>query len=506
VKRPRLAGLPVLLLILAAAFFCYGGPGIRALGFYHDDWILWSYLHFAPAGFRPGMAALARQNGSLLLRPLGIPLYSGLYRLFGLDPLPWQATLLLVNALAAFAVYRLLLRYRAPERLAALGAILFLAWPSKDATMFWPCVMINSLSLLAWLTAYSFQLDYIETGKTRRLAAALALLAASLALYDQTLFVLPLWLVSPGLTARGPSRRAMRGTAAASVVTALYLGYKMILVPRVLGVPFNKTVVLSVRHFAFTYVAGLNAAFGPKLILFCLATLRDAAAAHPLVVAAALACPWLALTLRASPGNPERPDLRPLIFFGAGLFALGYLPIAVSDYLPTPLNQMNRINQVPQLGLILAALGLGLRLAPRRRLQLAAGALASLLVAVHVGLAGDWAESYRRQNEIRAMLLTDLDRWPAGKTLLLLQRERYVKDKVPVFDAHYDITGAARIWTGDPGRTADVVSPRMDFLPGGVVTAWGKRPYADVVLLDVPSRRLIPSTSYRDYHWRAPRP
>jgi hypothetical protein len=165
---------------------------------------------------------------------------------------------------------------------------------------------------------------------------------------------------------------------------------------------------------------------------------------------------------------------------------------------------MNRVNEVPVLGLILALIGLGtLKLKPRL-LERGACALASVLLAVHVGLACFWMESYRRQNVVRDQVLANLSRWPADKTLLLMLPERYVADKVPVFDAKYDITGAVQIWTGDPNRNADTVSPRMDFAPDGVVTSAGHVPYDRFVLLES-ARGIFTKINYGNFSFRAPK-
>lgn len=490
--------------LLAAAFACYGGPRISRLGFYHDDWILLSYMRFAPTGFVSAMDALRRSNGTLLFRPLGLPLYSLLYLVFGLNPLGWQSALLLTNALTAFSLERIMRRYGVPERAALLGAVLFLCWPSKDSTMFWPFVIINSASLTMMLAAYLRHLDYVDEGRPASLALSTAAVVASLALYDQCVFIPALWLVTPRLVAEGAPARARRGAAAAGAATAAFLAYKLIFVPHAMGVPFNKTFELTASHFLKTFPRGLTANLGPRLAWYCLRSLRWAFLSAPLTAAAAAALAWLA------PGREEaaergRSRTVALVVLAAGFFLLGYLPIAVSDYSPTPINHLNRINEVPAAGLILGLIGLGgLTLTPRR-LDRAAAALASFLLAVHVGLACVWAESYRRQNDVRDLILKNLPAWSADKVLLVLLPDRYVADKAPVFDAHYDVTGAARIWTGDESRRADTVSPRMDFAPDGAATAFGKVPYGSLLLLEVRGRRLTP-VRFRDMHWRAPGP
>ena len=57
-------------------------------------------------------------------------------------------------------------------RLALLGALLFLVFPDKDATMFWPVAIPISLALLMFLSAYRLHLSYVETGRRLSLASA----------------------------------------------------------------------------------------------------------------------------------------------------------------------------------------------------------------------------------------------------------------------------------------------------------------------------------------------
>ncbi|HEX4046401.1 MAG TPA: hypothetical protein VH309_01125 [Elusimicrobiota bacterium] len=493
-----------LLLLLGAAFLCYGGPRIARLGFYLDDWILLSFMRFAPAGFLSSASALIAAEKSLLFRPLDAPLYAALYSLFGLRPLAWQAALLLVNVLTAFAAGRVLLRYGVSERAAALGALLFLAWPDKDATMFWPFVIINSLSLLSMLAAYLAHLEYVESGRGRFLGISAALLLISLSLYDQCAFFFLLWLVTPRLLDEGVSRRARRGALAAAAAAGAFLLYKFALAPALFAIPYNKTFALSPGHFFRIFYSGLSVAFGPRLIAFCLYSLKVAFTVAPFLAGAALLYPWLLLKLPAAPSSPRPAGGRALIALGALVYLLSCLPIAVSDYSFTPINHMNRLNEVPTLGLLFVLIGLGTSKLKARVLERGACALASVLLAVHVGLSCFWVESYRRQNAVRAQVLEHLGAWPADKTLLLLLPERYVADKVPVFDANYDITGAVRVWTGDEKRRADAITPRMDFEPDGVVTDWGKLPYASCLLL-VSSKDLLTKFGYRNFSRRPPK-
>ena len=487
-----------MLLLAAAAFVCYGGTRMTRLGFYHDDWAILSLLHFSPPDLPSRCAALTRGITSLLFRPLEIPLYAGLYALFGLNPLPWQLALLGVNAALAAGVRRLLLAYGVSARLALLGALVFLAFPSKDATMFWPIVIVNSLALLMFLSAYLLHLDYVKTGRPMSLGGAAALLLLCLATYDQCFFLAALWAVAPGpLNAEARARRR-RGATVGACVTAAFAVYKFWIVPQVFSVPYNKTIVLSAARFLSVYRDGLAASLGPATAAYAAKAAWSALRLSPLVAAAAIILPWLLLAEDDPDAAP--PGGRPLIGLGIGIFVLGYLPIAVSNYIPTPFNHMNRINQVPALGLVLAAVGASARGKRRTWPAVLGCALAALLLSAHVAFADAWARSYQEQLRVRDLIISQARQWPAGATLLLLMPETFIEGKAPIFLEHWDITGAARIWTEDPARTADVITERTDFFPEGVALRPGspRLPYASVRLLET-RRGLFTPVGFHDF-------
>ena len=492
--QPRL--LP-LVALASVALVAVGGPVLLRLGFYHDDWATLSFLHFSAPGLPARMASLARGTPALWFRPLDMPILAALYGLFGLRPLPWQLALFSANVFLAEAVYRLLRRYETPPRAALLGAALFLVYPNKDATMFWTALILNSLALLCFLRAVLCQLDYVETGRRSSLALAAALLLASLATYDQCFFLPCLWAVTPGLSRDGVPRRARVSLAAAAGVVAAFAFYKFWLVSHVLGFAYNKTILLSPAHFLAVYRDGLGTALGGGVILSVLRAAWSELRSSPALSAAALALPWLIGTaLGADDAPAAAPRRTELLILGAGVFLLGYLPIAVSDYFPTAFNHMNRINQVPVLGLILGATALF-----RRPRDLAlGGGLASILLLAHAASAGAWAESFRRQQDIKALIQAHAADWPAGTTLVLALPEPFVSGKAPLLLEYWDLSGAAQIWTEDASRRADVVNERTDFRPEGIVLRPGRAPLPyDAVVFAAVERGVFAKVSYQNF-------
>ncbi|MBI5624260.1 MAG: hypothetical protein HY924_10805 [Elusimicrobia bacterium] len=482
-------------LLACAGLVCYGGPTLLDLGFYHDDWFSLTHIHFAPDTFPHRVTALAQGDVSQLFRPFDLILWPLLYSLFGLDPLPWQVLLLCVNVGIGLACAALLMRFKVPLGLALVGGLLLLSYPSKDANLFWPLNIINPLSFLFYLLGHLAFLRFTDSGSRRSLLACGATLLLSVTTYDQTAFLPLCWLITPRLFEDGIAPRVRNATLAAMALVAAFLCYKLLFVPHFFGVPFRKALLLSPWHFIKTYLAGLNAQFGPRLILTVLFSAVKAAASSPLVCLAGLAIPWLCLAAGGKDeAKPRTAPAESLVLLGAAVFFLGYLPIALSDYTPTPLNHQNRINLAPSLGIILTGLGCAAGRVPAGRGPAVLALLASVFLTAHVWSAGVWAESYRLQCEVMELVQRRLPEWPADKTLLVRLPERYVEDKAPVFDAYWDVTGAIRLATGDVRRRAVTVSPRMRFeADRAVEPGMPDIPYKDALILDTARGTLEPA-------------
>ena len=472
--------------LLLAAFVCYGGLGIARLGFYHDDWHLLAAMHFAPGGWVSGMRALVDLAPAIVFRPLEIPVFSAFYNLFGLNPLPWQATLLAINLACAWMLRSVLRRFGASPAAALLGALIALAYPAKDSTMFWSTTIFISLSLLLFLIAFDQHLRHSsKAGKTSLFIVACCLLA-SFTLYDQCLLLFPIFFLAPAHS-KEEHRRKLHGTLLAGIILAVVILYQFVLAPLALGVSHNKTVNLSLSHGLYVYYAGIGTLAGSELVRSAAALFWIALRSAPILAVCAL----IATAAALRPQTREKSaDVRRLFALAAGFYVLGYLPIAFSDYNPTPLNHFNRINLVPAYGAAIAACALLEYL--RRRAALAVGALlAAFLIVAHAGSASVWAESYRRQLALRDAILAQIVRWPRDSVLFIHLKEEFVAGKAPVFLAHYDSTGAARLWTGDRDRRTDMLGPGTRFLSAEVDNNGRKVPYDKATILDEMDGRLL---------------
>ena len=472
--------------LLFAAFVCYGGLGIARLGFYHDDWHLLAAMHFAPGGWISGMRALIALAPAIVFRPLEIPVFSGLYDLFGLNPLPWQAALLAINLACAWMLKNVLRRFGASPAAALIGALVALAYPAKDSTMFWSTTVFISLSLLLFLIAFDRHLGHVHKAGKSELFIVAACLLASFTLYDQCLLLFPVFFLAPAHS-KEERRRRLSGTILASALFAVVILYQFVLAPLVLGVAHNKTVQFSLSHGFYVYTKGIETLFGAELGRSTASLFWNALRSAPVLAFCALIAAAAALRPQA---RGKSADTRRLAALAAGFYVLGYLPIAFSDYIPTPLNHFNRINLVPAYGAAIAVCALLEYF--RRRAALAAGALlTAFLIIAHAGSASVWAESYRRQLALRDAILAQIVQWPRDSVLFLFLKEDFVAGKAPVFLAHYDSTGAVRLWTGDRDRRADVIRPETRFLAAEVDNNGRKVPYDKARILDEMDGRLL---------------
>lgn len=476
---------PPALLIGLATFLCYGGWGITRLGFYHDDWALLAEMSSSGGGLWDIALGLFRSS-THVYRPLSVLCWALPYWLFGLKAAFWQSAMAGLTAALCLVYYKLLRGFGAPRVQALLAALLFLAFPNKDSTLYWPAVsLIQSSSLLCFLGACWAQARYVRTGRAPALALAVVLLLLALAAYEQCFFLLPVWALAPGPRECRERRRFSLFAGGAALLA--FAAYKFVILPYF--VPYNKSVGFSVRHAAFVYYMALRALLDPRWFVYLARCAVQAVIWHPALSALAVALPWAALRSIRGPAEPDAGTGRRLIAWGGAVYVLGYLPFCFSEYAPGAYDHMNRLNQLPAAGLCAALCGWASAAErPRRAAALAAGAGACLVI--HLAFAGIWREAYRRQLQLRDRVLAILDEWPKGKPLLVVLPELYAARKAPVFLSGYDVTAAIRIWTGEPAREALVYSEWIGFGPEGVSVEGRVRPYASFVVLDAVSGRL----------------
>lgn len=477
----RLAAVHPLTWLALGGLASFGGPAILRLGLYHDDWTLLDHMASAPPGLFSAAEALVAGERKALLRPLIIPIFAGLYSVFGLGG--WQAVNLAAGVWTAWSLFRLARVYGASEAASLGAALLWLGYPNKDSTAFANFGVINALSLGFLAEGLVANVSYAADGSRARLGWSLCCLGVSVASYDQSLLMFPLW----GLAPRGPGRsRARSSLFAAGALTLVYAAYKFGLGPRL--VPEPRPMQLSAERFPALLGAALSSQFGLEMLAGAAHGLADALRYHVWLVLAALALPWLAIAgRRAEPGASGRQALA----CGGAMLALSYAVLLPSLYVPNPITLFNRLNNLGAFAVCLAASAAAgsVKLGPR-----GLAILAGLSLAAHSGFALYWVVSAQMQERVRALVAANLASWPAEKLLILRPNAHLVGRRAPVFLESWDTSSAMHLWTGDRRRRADVVKPGMIAEPDGLRTRDGLVPYPELVVLDAWSGRFSPGS------------
>lgn len=473
----------VAILLTTGAFLAHGGPVMLQLGFYHDDWSLLAEMVARGGGLFN--LIVSQLQGSHLYRPLSVVCWTVPYWLFGLDPFPWHLLMATLSAGAALAFYSVLRGLGAPRAHAVLASLLFVAFPNKDSTLFWPDVaLILTTSLLCVLLSFREHLRYVSQGGNGPLWRSAILLILGLSAYEQAFFLLPLWLLAPASDTAAVRRRRI-GLAFGAAALAAFAIYKFVLLPHF--VTYNKSVHFSPGHSIFVYYMALRSLLDPRWIAYLARLVWQGFLWHPLLSLAAIALPFAAWRLLPEERGRDSDAALRLSIWGFALYMLAYLPLCFSDYAPAAYDHMNRLNQLPAIGLTAAACGAAL--AFRRPAALVAAA--ALALSLSPAFAEVWAESYRRQLAVRDAVLRGLKDWPAGQPLIVRLPELYAARKAPVFLAGYDISSAIQLWTGEKGRTAFVYGLWTRPEPGAIRTdGGGMVPYGDASLLDMDNGRI----------------
>ncbi|MEK7388535.1 MAG: hypothetical protein AAB036_02430 [Elusimicrobiota bacterium] len=473
----RLSRVHPLVWLGFAGLVCYAGVSITRLGLYHDDWPTLEHMVFAPDGFWSALGALARGEPKLLLRPLSLPIFAGLYSLFGLSPLGWHLVSWAANVWIAWGLMRLARGYGIGEGAAMAGALLYLGYPNKDSTYFWCLVGLNAYSLVFLVEALVAHAQYVETGRASRLALSLGCLGVCLASYDQSLLMAPVWLLSPGWKDRRPPGRAWTGFYGAAVVSVLYCMYKFVAAPVFVVEP--RPMSLSLARVPEVLMSGAAAQFGWDMWAGAIEAVVVALRYHPGLAAAGIVIPGLALRGRAVGRGVDRG----VFGLAVGMMALSYAVFIPSHYRMDPISHFNRFNNIGAFATALAAAGAA-SAASRRGAAWALAGLAGACLVAHSGFAYYWIVSAEMQERVRRIIVANSGAWAAGRALLVRPPAYMVGGRAPVFLESWDVGGAVHIWTGQRDRRVYVTRPGVEAADGGVKILKDFIPYSGLALLD----------------------
>ena len=194
-ERRRDIALPLFLLAIVGALWW---PALRV--FFSTDDLLFLLAAEGHADWPAGMRRL-----------LSVRLFfSGGWRLFGDNPMPYHAVILAVHWLSALAVWRLARGLGLTRRGAELAAVLFAAAPAAFTCLHWISgVQEVAVAFLVLLSALA-----LLRGRPRWDAAALVLYALAMLAKESAILALPVLALvlpaPPALDARAAGRRRLR--------------------------------------------------------------------------------------------------------------------------------------------------------------------------------------------------------------------------------------------------------------------------------------------------------
>jgi hypothetical protein len=505
---------------------------VRGLGFYYDDY---SFLGLLSTSKEQSLAGLFRaiSTGTPAkdLRPGQELILSGLYWMFGDDPLPYH----LVNAAVIVAMvvlfYLVLRELRLPRLFVVSVPLVYVLLPHYATDRFWYAAFQAPVSIALYFLSVLAALRSVGARRGPMLLWIILSVAAVVGSALSYEVALPFFLLTPVLVwyrARQPATQRLRRPNIALPIGAYLAGLIAVVVWKVVAAQrlghvssYHLGYEGGVAHYAAYLVSGIvKLNFGtygiglPYVIVWILVHRFSWAA---LAVALLLGLVTFAYLGRAFGARslPRPATARRVFFAGLLFFVLGYATFLTnSTILFRSAGIDNRVGIAAAVGIAMAVVGgvawLAAALAGRRRALLfrtaiaVAAATGTLIVET---LADYWTTARDRQQAIVADLKRQLPADPS-RTQLIFNGSCPEDGPAVVFATTTDLSGRLTMEYRDPTLQAavvrdelrfgrDQVTLRYTFL--GRVSAVLQYPYGQKLFLyDARDRRLYPLGSAQD--------
>jgi hypothetical protein len=493
-----------LALVVAASCVLYVG----GLGFYSDDWCHLQLMVNAPDQSLAGMLkSFYSQGWGVYSRPLQVAYLTGLYWLFGLNPVAMHLVNCAVFAGAIVLFYMSLREVGLPRILALVAPLMYALLPHYSAHRFWFAAFQGNLSMLLYfLSLYACVRGVRDAARARAWwwVALLAAVGSTLA-YE---IAAPFLLVNAALVvvAYRRSSRVLSPRPVAVFLLAYAGSIAAIGVLKALTTVRGPTsgYVHQAAHFdlARNVASTVTTHFGsygidlPAKALHVVGEYPSPARlAATTLVAAAIFAYLYRLVRRESAGLPSATVSLAALGSGLGLFALGFAVfVGFSDIPVATTGITNRLAIAAAVGVafvFVGAIGYACSLVPATFARtLLFCACVSLLCAAGflvVNTEGAfWVTAYAKEREVLADIRARFPTLPSGTTLLLDGVCPYEGPAI-VFDNPWDLCDALRIAYRDPTLRADVVRPGLQ-VRETMISSWScgwreDHPYGDRLLV-----------------------
>lgn len=504
--RADLINLVALLCIEVLVF----GLIVKDIGFYLDDWATFCQLHFARLNFidlwRSSMA-----DPRMVTRPFQCIYYAASYLCFQDNPLGYHVLRCTIEFAGAAFLYAGAARLFNCRVTALIAAILFIVFPSHDASHYWIGAGLGAgcgitLYLLSWSLAV---FSVVRRSTPMAVFSAMAFLLCAYC-YEAFLPMLSLTFFSVlyiELQRRHGSPSAAFLKCLRWMLPCLAIGVSEPIYQRAI-VPMFAKVFLSPGTFDLRYSVGvftnaLAVNFGSGWAFFLdrakesVASLKSAgwlrlAGVALITLASSGTAIWLhrlnkpsSYTSSPTDHSPmaastifafddktdgERPPNTVLYWTASSVIVLlcSYLTFAVAQgYTPTLYSMINRVNTGASvamcllLSVVIAKPGVG-----RGNLQIATTLIASTLLVVFFTLADwgftpYWTQSNTVQAHVQKIIKDHASTLATGDTVMLANTPRYVM-WAPVFDGVWDFQSLVWMTTNNRNINGGVVSERLD--------------------------------------------
>lgn len=446
---------------LPALFYTHG------LGFYFDDHFFLGLMSTSHDQSLGGLYDALTADPKSQLRPVEYFGLALMYRVFGVDPLPYHILLAALVPLCAIALYLALDRLRLPRWLTLATPLLFAMAPHYSSDKFWPDAYSPTLSLALCLISLYASLRAVDGSGLRAmlwLAGAGAAMLASVFMYEITLPLFALVVLYHGVRAvrdRGGWR--ISAVSLAGLLVAI-VGVKLVAAVHLggessYGVGYDDGAL---HHVAYVVSGATKVNFGtygvglPYVVgWIALNHLTWSAVAASLTVAVGSFCflaggaGRLELPMRM-PQLRGRPAWHYLAAAGLVVVIAGYgMFLVTSKVFFTSAGIDNRVNIIAALGMVLIALALTMRLldlVPARRRRYAFALVVSTLAAtgalITTTIGTYWQQAAARQRDVLDGMRAALPTHPRQLIVVLDGTCPEIGPAV-VFSAE-DLTGALR--------------------------------------------------------------
>src|SRR5438128_3527596 len=516
------SSLLILLVCLSAL------PYVTSLGFYCDDWHFFGQYTVSPHQTFVGYCLKllsTHTEGRMLIRPMQVFYLSGLYSLFGLNPLGYHVVNTLMLAATAVAFLLVLTELELPRHLAFGIPLLYSLLPNYSTDRFWYAAFDTNLSMATYALGFYLALSTLRKRNGSFYVwtvLSILTLATSLLAYDVVLPLVGLTIVTVWL--RGQklgisfSKLLLLNLAMITMLLAV-TGYKFIVAHRLLHQGSNiyqiKWTLMHMFDLHMTRRMELNwpralqvnyVELGLYLPRAVYRIMSRNSLRFELCISAVVAATAFWYVKRIFAGG----TMTYLRTFAAGfaVFIGGYaIFLTTSGIQLTTTGMGNRVNIAATAGvamtLVSASGGISSLFRSERYWSLVFSFLVSAFCFcgcfVTNGIASYWVIASQQQHAVLDGLRSQITHLEPGTTLLLDGVCPYV-GPAPVFECDWDFTGALTVLYPDRFLKGDVLKNHTKFSPAGVRTAWywpNTYAYSEKLLIyDYANKELYPLPNF----------